>query len=100
MSNILTKCSGPIPLPLSFQGLVNVLKSLVDWERSRKESQNLRKSNQHEGVSADDSVEIRSRDDVTSDFGKAKAHKTTLEAAVAEVTNCLYFKVLNREGKI
>lgn len=76
---------------------MNVLKSLVEWEKSQKEK--LRKSNLHEGVSAGDSVEIRSRDEVTSDFEKAKAHKTTLEAAIAEVTNCMYFKLLNREGK-
>ncbi|KAF7837607.1 brefeldin A-inhibited guanine nucleotide-exchange protein 5-like [Senna tora] len=68
----------------SLQGLVNVFKSLVDWEKSRKESVKLRKSSQHEGLSVDDSVEIRSRDDVTSDFEKAKAHKTTLEAAIVE----------------
>ncbi|KAK4266036.1 hypothetical protein QN277_027011 [Acacia crassicarpa] len=68
----------------SLQGLVNVLKSLVDWEKSHKESEKLRKGDLHEDVSAGDSVEIRSRDDVTSDFEKAKAHKTTLEAAVAE----------------
>ncbi|XP_028759990.1 brefeldin A-inhibited guanine nucleotide-exchange protein 5 [Neltuma alba] len=68
----------------SLQGLVNVLKSLVDWEKSHKESEKLGKGDLHEGISAGDSVEMRSRDDATSDFEKAKAHKTTLEAAVAE----------------
>ncbi|KAI4335137.1 hypothetical protein L6164_013811 [Bauhinia variegata] len=68
----------------SLQCLVNVLKSLVDWENSLRESEKLRKSNLHEGVSARDSVEIRSREDVTSDFEKAKAHKSTLEAAIVE----------------
>ena len=76
---------------------MNVLKSLVDWENSHKESETLRKGNLHEGVSAGDSVEIRSRDDVTSDFEKAKAHKTTLEAAVSEVTNFMCLKLLIRK---
>ncbi|KAK7291769.1 hypothetical protein RIF29_07169 [Crotalaria pallida] len=67
----------------SLQGLVNVLKSLVDWEQSRRESEKL-KNNQQEGVSAEDSSEIRSREDVSNDFEKAKAHKSTLEAAIAE----------------
>ncbi|KAL2338842.1 hypothetical protein Fmac_013288 [Flemingia macrophylla] len=67
----------------SLQGLVSVLKSLVDWERSHRELEKL-KSNQQDGISAEDSFEIRSREDVTSDFEKAKAHKSTLEAAVAE----------------
>lgn len=67
----------------SLQGLVNVLKSLVDWEQSHRELEKL-KNNQQKGISAEDSFEIRSRDDVTSDFEKAKAHKSTLEAAIAE----------------
>ncbi|RDY07326.1 Brefeldin A-inhibited guanine nucleotide-exchange protein 5, partial [Mucuna pruriens] len=67
----------------SLQGLVNVLKSLVDWEQSHRLLEKL-KNNQQEGISAEDSSEIRSREDVTSDFEKAKAHKSTLEAAIAE----------------
>ncbi|XP_027369108.1 brefeldin A-inhibited guanine nucleotide-exchange protein 5 isoform X2 [Abrus precatorius] len=67
----------------SLQGLVNVLKSLVDWEQSHRELEKLKNSKQ-EGVSAEDSIEIRSREDVTSDFERAKAHKSTLEAAIAE----------------
>ncbi|XP_057416198.1 brefeldin A-inhibited guanine nucleotide-exchange protein 5 isoform X2 [Lotus japonicus] len=67
----------------SLQGLVSVLKSLVDWEQSHRELIKL-KSDQQEGVSAEDSLEVRSREDVTSDFEKAKAHKSTLEAAIAE----------------
>lgn len=63
---------------------MSVLKSLVDWEQSHRELIKL-KSDQQEGVSAEDSLEVRSREDVTSDFEKAKAHKSTLEAAIAEV---------------
>ncbi|XP_061361482.1 brefeldin A-inhibited guanine nucleotide-exchange protein 5 [Gastrolobium bilobum] len=67
----------------SLQGLVSVLKSLVDWEQSHREMEKF-KNHQQEGVSAEDSFDMRSREDVTSDFEKAKAHKSTLEAAVAE----------------
>ncbi|WJX96402.1 Brefeldin A-inhibited guanine nucleotide-exchange protein 5 [Trifolium repens] len=67
----------------SLQGLVSVLKSLVDWEQSHRELVKL-KNNKQEGVSGEDSFEIRSREDTTSDFEKAKAHKSTLEAAIAE----------------
>ncbi|KAK7265505.1 hypothetical protein RJT34_33125 [Clitoria ternatea] len=67
----------------SLQGLVSVLKSLVDWEQSHMKLEKLKNSLQ-EGFSAEDSLEIRSREDVTSDFEKAKAHKSTLEAAIAE----------------
>lgn len=67
----------------SLQGLVSVLKSLVEWEQSHRELEKL-KNNKQEGVSAEDSFEIRSREDTTSDFEKAKAHKSTLEAAIAE----------------
>nr|KYP57779.1 Brefeldin A-inhibited guanine nucleotide-exchange protein 2 [Cajanus cajan] len=67
----------------SLQGLVSVLKSLVDWDRSHRELEKL-KNSQQDGISAEDSFEIRSREDVTSDFEKAKAHKSTLEAAIAE----------------
>ncbi|KAI5415380.1 brefeldin A-inhibited guanine nucleotide-exchange protein 5 [Lathyrus oleraceus] len=67
----------------SLQGLVSVLKSLVDWEQSHRELEKS-KNNKQEGVSGEDSFEIRSREDTTSEFEKAKAHKSTLEAAIAE----------------
>ncbi|XP_019455526.1 PREDICTED: brefeldin A-inhibited guanine nucleotide-exchange protein 5-like isoform X4 [Lupinus angustifolius] len=67
----------------SLQGLVSVLKSLVDWEQSHRESERL-KNNLQEGVSAEDSSDIRPKEDVSNDFEKAKAHKSTLEAAIAE----------------
>lgn len=70
----------------SLQCLVNVLKSLVDWERSRRETE---KKNENslslaEEVNAKESVEIKSRDDVPDNFEKAKAHKSTMEAAISE----------------
>ena len=77
---------------------MSVLKSLVDWEQSHRELEKL-KNNQQEGSSSEDSFELRSREDVTSDFEKAKAHKSTLEAAIAEVLDHVVFKLLNWESK-
>ncbi|XP_059461146.1 brefeldin A-inhibited guanine nucleotide-exchange protein 5 [Corylus avellana] len=70
----------------SLQCLVNVLKSLVDWEKSHRESENQTKGNQssEEKVSAKESIEIKNREDITSNFEKAKAHKSTMEAAISE----------------
>ncbi|KAL4180654.1 hypothetical protein AMTRI_Chr12g233700 [Amborella trichopoda] len=73
----------------SLQCLVNVLKSLVEWERLCRESTEHSSSLPY----ADDEVflrndtkidEMKSRDDVTSHFEKAKAHKSTMEAAISE----------------
>ncbi|GKV00013.1 hypothetical protein SLEP1_g12776 [Rubroshorea leprosula] len=69
----------------SLQCLVNVLKSLVDWERSRRESEKLGQNSQSlEEELTRKSVEMSGREDVTSNFEKAKAHKTTTEAAISE----------------
>lgn len=65
----------------SLQCLVNVLKSLVDWEKSRRESESQSKGIQS---SEGESGEIKNRDDLTSNFEKAKAHKSTVEAAISE----------------
>lgn len=66
---------------------MNVLKSLVDWERSCRESEKKSKSTEslEEEVSVRDSIEIKSREDVPNNFEKAKAHKSTMEAAISEV---------------
>ncbi|KAF2285101.1 hypothetical protein GH714_037893 [Hevea brasiliensis] len=71
---------------LSLQCLVNVLKSLVDWEKLCKESQkNMKRVKSLEEVlSAGESVEIKSGEDVPHNFEKAKAHKSTMEAAIGE----------------
>ncbi|KAL9247405.1 hypothetical protein vseg_020841 [Gypsophila vaccaria] len=69
----------------SLQCLVNVFKSLVEWEKSRKESEQKTKDvNSVDGSSSKDVVEIEQRGDITSDFEKAKAHKSTVEAAIAQ----------------
>ncbi|KAG4190196.1 hypothetical protein ERO13_A07G018300v2 [Gossypium hirsutum] len=69
----------------ALQCLVNVLKSLVDWEKSRRQSERKRGGiGSSEEDSAGESVELKSREDVTSNFEKAKAHKSTMEAAISE----------------
>ncbi|GMI89380.1 BFA-VISUALIZED ENDOCYTIC TRAFFICKING DEFECTIVE1, HOPM interactor 7 [Hibiscus trionum] len=69
----------------ALQCLVNVLKSLVDWEKSRRQSERKRGgSRSPEEDPTGESVELKSRDDVPSNFEKAKAHKSTMEAAISE----------------
>ncbi|XP_077214476.1 HOPM interactor 7 isoform X2 [Tasmannia lanceolata] len=73
----------------SLQCLVSVLKSLVDWEKSRRESEKTSSSIQslEEDVLARESVafdELKNREEVPSQFEKAKAHKSTMEAAILE----------------
>lgn len=68
---------------------MNVLKSLVDWEKSHRESDKNSKSSQSpEGeASGGESAEVKNRENTTSNFEKAKAHKSTLEAVISEVNN-------------
>ncbi|KAF8388657.1 hypothetical protein HHK36_025337 [Tetracentron sinense] len=70
----------------SLQCLVNVLKSLVDWEKSCRESEKQNKNTQplEEEVLGRESVEMKSREDALGNFEKAKAHKSTMEAAISE----------------
>ncbi|KAL0322244.1 UNVERIFIED_CONTAM: Brefeldin A-inhibited guanine nucleotide-exchange protein 5 [Sesamum calycinum] len=68
----------------SLQGLVNVLKSLVIWEKSHRES---KKQNQgKESLEVDDCLrdESNSREDSLSNFEKLKAHKSTIEDVISE----------------
>lgn len=74
-----------------------MLKSLIDWEKSHRESEKFIKINHREGSLAEDSVDITSREDSTSAFERAKAHKSTLEDGIAEVTDHMFFKLLYRE---
>nr|XP_043623310.1 brefeldin A-inhibited guanine nucleotide-exchange protein 5-like [Erigeron canadensis] len=60
----------------SLQCLVSVLKSLVDWEKLRRES----KLNEDLKAIKEDSSAAESQ----GNFEKAKAHKSTLEAAISE----------------
>lgn len=60
---------------------MNVLKCLVDWEMSRRESETNKNSRSlAEEVNANESA-----DDMPDNFEKAKAHKSTMEAAISEV---------------
>ncbi|GJT51150.1 brefeldin A-inhibited guanine nucleotide-exchange protein 5 [Tanacetum coccineum] len=60
----------------SLQCLVSVLKSLVDWEKLRRESkQNEEQKSVEENSSAAESQ---------GNFEKVKAHKSTMEAAISE----------------
>ncbi|PIA33204.1 hypothetical protein AQUCO_04200152v1 [Aquilegia coerulea] len=70
----------------SLQCLVNVLKSLVDWENSRREFEKQNGNTQFtdEDVSTRESNDLRNREEGPSNFEKVKAHKSTIEAAVSE----------------
>lgn len=72
-----------------FQCLVNVIKSLLDWERSCRELEKKSKNTQslEEEVSAREIAEVKGREDVPNNFEKAKAHKSTMEAAISEVSD-------------
>ena len=76
-----------------------MLKSLVDWEKSRRQPERKRGGRQSlEEDSARESVEIKSREDVTSNFEKAKAHKSTMEAAISEVINRVLYSQFTMES--
>ncbi|CAI9269082.1 unnamed protein product [Lactuca saligna] len=70
----------------SLQCLVNVLKSLVEWESLRRESkQNKDKDRKsvHGDVTPHDS-KAKDSNGLTSNFEKVKAQKSTMEAAISE----------------
>lgn len=72
---------------------MSILKSLVDWEQARRDSSN------HGSVaeSHDDGASARSlatdetkvQEDGRNQFERAKAHKSTMEAAISEVGGLL-----------
>lgn len=64
---------------------MNVLKSLVDWEKIRREAENTTRNASEDSDSAGEPIETKSREDGPSNFEKAKAHKSTMEAAISEV---------------
>ncbi|XP_058215944.1 brefeldin A-inhibited guanine nucleotide-exchange protein 5 isoform X3 [Rhododendron vialii] len=70
----------------SLQCLVNVLKSLVDWEKTRRELE--KPSNGKHPIDGEVSSrefdESTIREDLHNNFEKAKAHKSTMEAVIAE----------------
>lgn len=66
---------------------MNVLKSLVDWEKMRRELE--KPSNGKHPIDGEVSSrefdESTIREDLHNNFEKAKAHKSTMEAVIAEV---------------
>lgn len=60
-----------------------MVKSLVDWEKSLKESE--KRNSLDDELSGKGTVNLEHKEDVSSDFEKAKAHKSTMEAAIAMV---------------
>ncbi|XP_076950477.1 brefeldin A-inhibited guanine nucleotide-exchange protein 5-like [Bidens hawaiensis] len=68
----------------SLQCLVSVLKSLVDWEKLRREAkQNKDKQSIQEEVSSED-VKAKDSNGSANNFEKVKAQKSTIEAAISE----------------
>lgn len=68
-----------------------MLKSLVDWEKVQRETAKHRsivQSLEEEVLARDPHAadESKSREDVPNQFEKAKAHKSTMEAAISEVS--------------
>ncbi|XP_050218779.1 brefeldin A-inhibited guanine nucleotide-exchange protein 5 [Mercurialis annua] len=85
----------------SLQCLVSVLKSLVDWEKSCRESEKkFKRDPSLEEFSTGESVETKGREDVPNNFEKAKAHKSTMEAAILEFnrkpTKGIEYLILNK----
>ncbi|KAG8080106.1 hypothetical protein GUJ93_ZPchr0007g4601 [Zizania palustris] len=72
----------------SLQCLVSILKSLVDWEQARRDSS--KQGSIAEAHEEDSSVrsltadEIKGQEDGRNQFERAKAHKSTMEAAISE----------------
>ena len=87
---------------------MNVLKSLVDWEKMRRELEKPSKGKQSfkgEEASARNLDEAKIREELPNNFEKAKAHKSTVEAAISEVidqiqmSHCSRYLQLMLEGK-
>ncbi|KAG0481490.1 hypothetical protein HPP92_012348 [Vanilla planifolia] len=70
----------------SLQCLVNVLKSLVDWEKWRESEKcgNLVRSLEEDVSLQGSGDDIKSQDDLGNKFEKAKVHKSTRDAAILE----------------
>ncbi|KAK3127408.1 hypothetical protein QOZ80_7AG0572890 [Eleusine coracana subsp. coracana] len=71
----------------SLQCLVSILKSLADWEQRRRDSSkqgSIVDSREEDGLKSLTTDETKSQDDGRNQFERAKAHKSTMEAAVSE----------------
>ncbi|KAK6156433.1 hypothetical protein DH2020_010681 [Rehmannia glutinosa] len=78
---------------LSLQGLVNILKALVIWEKSHRETvkQNKVKESFENEVSQRELDESNSRGDSPSNFEKLKDHKSTIEAVMHAYVESINF---------
>ncbi|KAG2646178.1 hypothetical protein PVAP13_2KG490600 [Panicum virgatum] len=71
----------------SLQCLVSILKSLADWEQLRRDSSkqgSIAESNEENASRSLTTDETKSQEDGRNQFERAKAHKSTMEAAVSE----------------
>nr|CAB3458344.1 unnamed protein product [Digitaria exilis] len=71
----------------SLQCLVSILKSLADWEQLRRDSSkegSIAESHEEDASRSLTTAEMKSQEDGRNQFERAKAHKSTMEAAVAE----------------
>ncbi|XP_062187526.1 brefeldin A-inhibited guanine nucleotide-exchange protein 5-like isoform X2 [Phragmites australis] len=71
----------------SLQCLVNILKSLADWEQLRRDCAkegSIVESHEEDASRSLTSDETKSQEDDRNQFERAKAHKSTMEAAIAE----------------
>ncbi|KAL6010441.1 hypothetical protein ACLOJK_000873 [Asimina triloba] len=77
---------------MRFQCLVSVLKSLADWEKFWRQSGKPSSSSQSMEVKVSERESIptdesKSKEDTPNQFEKAKAHKSTMEAAISEMSD-------------
>ena len=74
---------------------MSILKSLADWEQLRRDSSkqgSIAESNEENASRSLTTDETKSQEDGRNQFERAKAHKSTMEAAVSEVgMGCLQF---------
>ncbi|CAL5083523.1 unnamed protein product [Urochloa decumbens] len=71
----------------SLQCLVSILKSLADWEQLRRDSSKqggIVESHEDDASRSLTTDETKSQEDGRNQFERAKAHKSTMEAAVSE----------------
>ncbi|CAN6183816.1 unnamed protein product [Urochloa humidicola] len=71
----------------SLQCLVSILKSLADWEQRRRDSSNqgsIVESHEDDTSRSLTTDETKNQEDGRNQFERAKAHKSTMEAAVSE----------------
>ncbi|CAL5062155.1 unnamed protein product [Urochloa decumbens] len=71
----------------SLQCLVSILKSLADWEQLRRDSSkqgSIAESHEDDASKSLTTDETKNQEDGRNQFERAKAHKSTMEAAVSE----------------